>query len=264
MTHNDLMFFTTRGRIFQLKTYDVPPATRTAKGQALVNFLQLGPNEKVSAVLSVDDLSEDKYLVMVTRGGLIKKVDKEAFANVRRSGLIAIGLKNDDYLEWVRPSTGNDDIMIVTARGQSIRFKEKDVRAMGRTASGVRAVRLKKGDRVIGMDIVNPKLVAKNSLELFVIAEKGYGKRTNLKSYKVQRRGGSGVKTASVTGKTGGLIGAYVSNVDDERDLVVISTQGQVIRTPFESVPSLGRATQGVRLMRFKDEGDGVASVTFI
>ena len=135
---------------------------------------------------------------------------------------------------------------------------------MGRTASGVRAVRLKKGDRVIGMDIVNPKLVAKNSLELFVIAEKGYGKRTNLKSYKVQRRGGSGVKTASVTGKTGGLIGAYVSNVDDERDLVVISTQGQVIRTPFESVPSLGRATQGVRLMRFKDEGDGVASVTFI
>ena len=264
MTHNDLMFFTTRGRVFQLKTYDVPPATRTAKGQALQNFLQLGPNEKVSAVLSFDDISEEKYLVMATKNGLIKKVEKEEFANVRRSGLIAIGLKEDDHLEWVKPSTGNDDIIIVTSKGQSIRFKEKDVRAMGRTASGVRAMRLKKGDYVVGMDIVDPKLVAKNSLELFIIADHGYGKKTNLKSYKVQRRGGSGIKTASVTSKTGELVGAYVSNVDDERDLIVISTQGQVIRTPFKSVPSLGRATQGVRLMRFKDEKDSVASVTFV
>jgi DNA gyrase subunit A len=264
MTHNDLYFFTTRGRVFQLKTYDIPAATRTSKGQALVNFLQLGPNEKVSGVLSFDDLSDAKYLVMVTKNGLIKKVEKDAFDNVRRSGLIAIGLKEDDRLEWVKPSSGNDDIMIVTSKGQSIRFKEKDVRPMGRTAAGVHAARLKKGDSVVGVGVVDGKLVAKNILELFVISENGCGKKTNLKSYKVQNRGGSGIKTVSVTAKTGELVSAFVTNVDDERDVVIISAQGQVIRMPFKSVPSLGRATQGVRLMRFKDEKDTIASVTFI
>lgn len=264
MTHNDLFFFTTRGRVFQLKTYDIPPATRTAKGQALQNFLQLGQNEKVSAILSFDDLSDAKYLVMVTKNGLIKKVEKDAFANVRRSGLIAVGLKDDDRLEWVKASTGNDDIIIVTANGQSIRFKEKDVRPMGRTAAGVHAVRLKKNDSIVGMGVIDPKLVTKNILELFVISERGCGKKTNLKSYKVQRRGGSGIKTVSVTQKTGQLVGGFITNIDDERDLVIISSQGQVIRTPFKSVPSLGRATQGVRLMRFKDEKDTVASITFV
>ncbi|MFA5133528.1 MAG: DNA gyrase subunit A [Patescibacteria group bacterium] len=264
MTHNDLFFFTTRGRVFQLKTYDVPAASRTAKGQALQNFLQLSQNEKVSAVLSFDDIGEDKYLVMATKNGLIKKVEKDAFSNVRRSGLIAIGLKDDDCLEWVKSSSGNDDIMIVTAKGQSVRFKEKDVRPMGRGAAGVHAIRLKKNDTVVGMGILDPKMVAKNMLELFIIMENGYGKKTNIKAYKVQRRGGSGIKTASTTSKTGDITCAYTSNLEDDRDMIIISLHGQVIRTSFKNVPSLGRATQGVRLMRFKDEKDKIASVTFI
>lgn len=264
MTHDDLYFFTTRGRVFQLKTYDVPAASRTAKGQALQNFLQLSQNEKVSAVLSFNDIGDDKYLVMVTKNGIIKKVDIDAFANVRRSGLIAIGLKEDDGLEWVKSSSGNDDIMIITAKGQSIRFKEKDIRAMGRTASGVHAIRLKKGDSVVGMGVLNSKMVGKNMLELFVISENGCGKKTNLKSYKIQRRGGSGIKTMSVTAKTGEIVNVYISNIEDERDMIIISLHGQVIRMGFKTVPSLGRATQGVRLMRFKDEKDKIASVTFI
>jgi len=264
MTHNDLFFFTTRGRVFQLKTYDVPSATRTSKGQALVNFLQLGPNEKVSSILTFDDVDTDKYLVMVTTQGTIKKVDLDAFSNVRRSGLIAINLKEDDHLEWVKPSSGKDDIIIVTSGGQAIRFKEDDIRPMGRTASGVRAIKLKKDDEVVGMGIVDPKIVTKSMLELFVVTEHGFGKNTNIKAYKVQKRGGSGIKTATVSVKTGKIVTAYTSNVEDERDLIIISTGGQVIRTPFKSVPSLGRATQGVRLMRFKNAKDKVASVTFI
>ena len=265
MTHNDLFFFTTRGRVFQLKTYDVPQATRTAKGQALQNFLQLGPNEKVSTVLSFDDISEEKYLVMATKKGLIKKVALDEFKNVRRSGLIAIGLHDDDYLEWVKPSSGNNDIMIVTANGQAIRFKETNVRAMGRTAAGVRAIRLKKNDCVVGMDVVDPKMVNKNILELFIVTEKGYGKKTTLKSYKVQGRGGSGIKTANITVKTGEIVRAFIANTEDDgRDIIIISEKGQVIRMKFGGVPSLGRATQGVHLMRFKAESDKAASVTLI
>ena len=188
----------------------------------------------------------------------------DSFSNVRRSGLIAINLKEDDHLEWVKPSSGKDDIIIVTSGGQAIRFKEDDVRPMGRTASGVRAIRLKKDDEVVGMGIVDPKIVTKSMLELFVVTENGFGKNTNIKAYKVQKRGGSGIKTATVSVKTGKVVTAYTSNIEDERDIVIISTGGQVIRTPFKNVPSLGRATQGVRLMRFKNVKDKVASVTFI
>ncbi len=263
-THAGLLFFTTRGRVFELKAYDVPQTTRTAKGQALVNFLQLAPNEKVSSILSLEDMEDYKYLVMMTRHGLIKKSVLADFVNVRRSGLIAIKLKDEDSLGWVKPSSGEDEVTVVTALGQAIRFRERDVRSMGRAAAGVRALRLKKNDRVVGMDIISPELVKKNMLELFVIAENGLGKRTNLKQYKVQRRGGSGIKTSKVTAKTGKLICAYISNIADERDLIIISKKGQVIRLPLASVSSLGRATQGVRLMRFKEEGDMVASVTFV
>lgn len=264
-THADLLFFTTRGRVFQLKAYDVPQTSRTAKGQALVNFLQLGPNESVSAVLPIDELKEDyKYLVMATTKGVVKKVDIKAFENVRSSGLIAINLRPEDVLGWVHPSTGNEEVVIVTSEGQSIRFKEKDVRAMGRTASGVKGIRLKKNDSAVGMDIIDPALVKKDMLELFVVSQNGYGKRTSLKNYKVQNRGGSGIKTSSITSKTGKLISGKVSNAEDERDIIVISTKGQVIRLPFTSVSVLGRATQGVRLMKFKAVGDKVASVTSI
>jgi DNA gyrase subunit A len=183
---------------------------------------------------------------------------------VRRNGLIAISLDDGDELTWVKPSSGNDDISLVTRKGQSIRFSEEDVRPMGRLAAGVRGIRLGNQDAVIGMDIVNNALAAKGMLELFVITENGMGKRTNLNEYKTQGRGGSGIRTAKVTPKTGGVVGAYVSSSDDERDLVMISKGGIVIRTPFKSVPSLGRDTQGVRLMRFKEAGDLVSGVAFV
>ncbi|MBI5729101.1 MAG: DNA gyrase subunit A [Candidatus Magasanikbacteria bacterium] len=263
-THDNLLFFTNRGRVFQLMAYDIPAGSRTAKGQALVNFLQLAPNEKVTATLPMSDMSAYKFLVMATTKGNIKKTALEDFGNVRRSGLIAMKLKADDNLEWVKPSTGNDEVMIATKAGQAIRFKESDVRAMGRTASGVRGMRLKSDDSVIGMDIVNPK---NKNLEFLTIGENGVGKRTELTEYKVQGRGGSGIKTADITKKTGWLIYAKVidkADSDANHDLMMISAKGQVIRLPFQSINTSGRATQGVRLMRFKEEGDIVAGVTIL
>lgn len=263
-THADLLFFTNRGRVFKLKAYEVPQATRTAKGQAVVNFLELAPGEKVSSVLSLKALGDYKYLVMVTSKGLIKKVELTDFEVVRRSGLIAIKLKPEDNLEWVKPSSGKDEIMLITAQGQSVRFLEKDVRSMGRVASGVRGARLRGKDRIVGMDVLEPKLVEKGLMELFVLMENGFGKRTDVQSYKIQRRGGSGVKTAKVTPKTGPVVGAFIANAKDERDLIVISKNGQVLRTPFRTISVQGRATQGVRVMRFKEDNDRVANVTFV
>jgi len=263
-THADLLFFTSKGKVFQLKAYDIPAASRKAKGQALVNFLQLDSREKVSAILPLDELGDFKYLVMVTRQAMIKKVDIDAFANIRRSGLIAIKLREGDELEWVKPSSGKDEIILITEAGQAIRFKEKDVRPMGRAAAGVKAIRLKKEDKVCGMDIIDLKGEVSNE-QLLTVMEKGYGKRTNLKNYKVQRRGGTGIKTAKVTPKTGKIISAFIVNRKLEKeDLIIISRKGQVIRLPLKSVSVLNRATQGVRLMRFSDENDGVASVTFV
>jgi DNA gyrase subunit A len=264
-THADLLFFTTRGRVFQLKAYDVPLASRTSKGQAIVNFLQLAPNEKISSVMAVAELADSKYLVMVTRKGVIKKTELSEFKDVRRSGLIAIKIKPEDNLEWIKPSGGTDDIMLVTAQGQSIRFSEKDVRPMGRTASGVTGMRLKgNDDAIVGMDVVNGKAADKGAFDLMVVTEHGYGKRTNLNEYKVQGRAGSGIKTAEVTAKTGRIVQAMLINSKDERDVIVISEQGQTIRFTSKTIPSLSRATQGVRIMRFKAEKDSVSSVTLV
>ncbi len=263
-THADIMFFTTRGRVFRLKTYELPQGSRTSKGQAIVNFLQLAPGEKVSVTLATGDMEGAKHLVMVTSKGTIKKSALEEFVNVRRSGLIAINLHEGDDLIWVKPSSGQDDISLVTRHGQSIRFSEDDVRPMGRTAAGVRGIKLKKDDAVIGMDVISASLAKKGLLELFTITENGLGKRTNLKEYKVQGRGGSGIRTTKITAKTGGIVGAYISSSDDDRDLILISKNGIVIRVPFKSVPSLGRDTQGVRVMRFKETGDLLSSVTFV
>ncbi len=264
MTHADLLFFTTRGRVFQLKAYDVPQASRTAKGQAVVNFLQLGPDEKVSAVLSLAEIAEEKFLIMLTRQGTIKKTELVAFKDVRRSGLIAIKLKPEDRLEWVKPSSGKDDIILVSVNGQSIRFAEKSVRPMGRTAGGVRGMNLKRGDMIAGMDII-PEGKAGTNEQLLVIMGAGYGKRTNLKEYRIQGRGGSGIKTAKITEKTGKIASAFIVNAKREQeDVVIISEKGQVIRLPLKQVSVLGRDTQGVRLMRFKEVKDSVASVTFV
>ncbi len=263
-THADLMFFTTTGRAFQLKAYEVPPMSRTSKGQNIVNFLQLSPDEKISSILQSEDFTAFKYFVMVTRLGIIKKVALDQFSNVRRSGLIAIKLKGDDSLNWVQPSTGKDEIILVTANGQSIRFKEKDVRDMGRNASGVRSVKLKKNDEVVGFDIIAEGKAGKEE-QLFVIMANGFGKRTGLSAYKVQSRGGSGIKTAQISTKTGTIVSARIISARAEsEDIIIISKKGQVIRLPIKAVSILGRATQGVRLMRFKDADDKVSNITFI
>lgn len=263
-THANLLFFTTKGRVFQLKAYEVPAASRTAQGQAIVNFLQLSPEEKISAVMSLTELGDYKYLAMVTKRGSIKRVNIKDFEKVRHSGLIAIKLKIGDSLEWVKPTTGQDNIILVTNKGQAIHFKEKQIRVMGRAAFGVRGIRLKKEDSVTGMNIIKEGKIEAQG-QLLVVMENGFGKRTYLKNYKVQGRGGSGIKTAKITPKTGEIVSAFVINAKREKeDLIIISEKGQVIRLPIKSVSVLGRATQGVRLMRFSKKENKVASVTFI
>jgi DNA gyrase subunit A len=264
-THSDILFFTTRGRVFQLKAYEIPAATRTAKGQAIVNFLQLGSGEQVTSILPLDKISSAKFLFFATEFGLVKKVKLEAFANVRRSGLIAIKIKSEDKLIWAKPTSGHDQIQLITAQGQSIRFKETDVRDMGRNAVGVIGIRLKRGDKVIGMGVIKADKDEKK-YQVLTIMSQGFGKRTLLSLYKTQGRGGSGIKIAKVTAKTGPLVNAYIVNakIMVEKDLIIISEKGQVIRIPFRSVNRLGRDTQGVRLMRFKDKSDQVACVTWV
>lgn len=267
MTHNDILFFTTRGRVFQLKAYEIPVTQRTAKGQAIVNFLQLPPSEKVTSVLPLDKITKSSYLFFATEKGVVKKVPLDEFSKVRRSGLIAIKIREDDALIWAKPTSGKDEIQLITANGQAIRFKESDVRAMGRSASGVMGIRLKKDDVVVGMGVI--ATADKEQLKKYQVVSvmaKGYGKRTSLGFYKVQARGGSGIKTAKVTSKTGALTNAYVLNADQmkERDILIISAQGQVIRLPFKAVNQLGRDTQGVRLMRFKVADDSVACVSWV
>lgn len=257
MTHDNMMFFTDTGKVFQTKAYEIPESSRTAKGQAIVNFLQISPEEKITAMIPFNKDDGYKFFFMTTRTGVVKKSKVEEFDNVRRSGLIAIGLEKGDTLNWVKPTTGTDEITISTASGQAIRFKESDVRPMGRGAAGVRGIKLKGSDLVVGMDAV---LKGQKGNQLLIITENGYGKRTDLKFYKIQKRGGSGIRTASVTSKTGKLIGANIVNVDDiEGDLLVTSQQGQIIRIPLASISVLGRATQGVRIMK-PQPGDKVAA----
>jgi DNA gyrase subunit A len=260
MTHDTLFFFTNSGKVFSIKTYEIPTSTRTAKGQAIVNFLQIAPEEKITSILKIPKDSNAKYLIMQTVKGTIKKTPLKDFENVRRSGLVAIRLQKEDSLEWVETTSSRDDIIIATSQGQSIRFKESQVRAMGRTAAGVRAIRLKNDDFVISMSVVRSSV--KNP-EYLVVSEKGYGKRTSLDKYKTQSRGGSGIKTAKITTKTGSLISAHVISDEVEGDLIASSNRGQIIRTTLKDISILGRATQGVRIMRLKG-GEKVAATTVI
>jgi len=267
-THQDLWFFTTKGRVFQLKAYEVPVASRTAKGQSIVNFLQLAPQEKVSAILHLTKQHDFKYLAVVTKKGTIKKCKLDDFKNIRRSGLIAVKLKGEDLLDWVKPLRDKEELIIISAAGKSIRFKEKDIRCMGRSASGVRGIRLKNNDSVIGMSIITENK-KKSGTRVLIVTENGFGKMTDLKQYRLQSRGGSGTKTAKVTTKNGKLVWSYVLNPaklpeNVSGDLLIISDKGQVIRMPLKSVPVTGRDTQGVRLMRFKEKEDRVASVTLV
>ena len=264
MTHDDLLFFTTRGRVFQLKGYEIPQAQRTAKGQAIVNFLSIPSQEKVTSILPLSKLADVKYLFFATEKGLVKKVEIKDFENVRRSGLVAIKLKDDDKLIWTKPTSGSDTVQLVTAGGQAIHFNESDVRDMGRGAAGVFGIKLKRSDRVVGMGVVKDGKV--KGYQVLSVMANGYGKRTDLADYKIQGRGGSGIKTAKITTKTGGLTNAFVVNNEkmQDRDLVIISAKGQVIRLPYKTVSESGRDTQGVRLMRFKEADDEVAAVTWI
>ena len=265
-THNNVLFFTSRGRVFQLKAYEIPQTLRTAKGSSIVNFLQLLAGETVTSILPLDKLSKAKFLFMSTEKGIVKKVKLSNFDNVRKSGMIAINLNENDRLIWVKPTSGTDQIVLVTRFGQAIRFKEKDVRQMGRTAAGVRGIRLRKDDRVIGMGIVKTDKEKIKKYQVLTIMDQGFGKRSSLNLYKVQTRGGSGIKTAKITKKTGELVNAYIvdASILKNSDLIVISESGQVIRLPFKSVNQLGRHTQGVRLMRFKKTNDKVACVTWV
>ncbi|MFH2062844.1 MAG: DNA gyrase subunit A [bacterium] len=262
-THADMYFFTTRGRVFRLKAYDVPQTTRTSRGQAMVNFLQLSPNEKVSAVMTSEDFSGFKYLLMATTRGTVKKTDVGDFANIRTNGLIAIKLNDSDTLKWVKPTSGSEDVLMVTKNGQSIRFSEKDIRPMGRVAAGVRGIKFKGNDIVVGMDVV-PGKVADGKLDVLVVSANGYGKRTEVNEYRLQGRGGSGIRTAHVTKKIGEVVKGMVVNDADDSDLMVVSTNGQVIRVPLKTVSKLGRDTQGVKVMTFKQAGDSVSSVTLV
>lgn len=266
MTHSDVLFFTTKGRVFQLKAYEIPPTSRTAKGNAIVNFLQLAGEEKVTTILPMDLIGDSKFLFFATEQGLVKKVKLDQFSNVRKSGLIAIKMKSDDKLIWAKPTKGNNDIQLITANGQAIRFKESDVRDMGRSASGVYGIRLKGDDLVIGMGVITSDRKEEKKYQVLSVMAQGFGKRTPLEMYKVQGRGGSGIKTAKITSKTGKLVNAFVVNMErmKDKDIVIISEKGQVIRLPFSSVNQSGRDTQGVRLMRFKDAGDKVACVTWV
>ena len=272
-THENLLFFTDTGKVFQTKAYEIPEASRVARGQAIVNFLQLASGERVTAAVAVlqnkkedkqdEGFKKDQFLVMATKNGIIKKTPLADFANARRNGLIAIGLKSGDALTWAGISRGGDQIALVTASGQIIRFKENDIRPMGRTAAGVRGIRLKKDDQIVGMAVINEQATTeKGKREILTVSENGYGKRTDIKFFKIQKRGGSGIKAASVTAKTGKLVSAFILDPEEE-DLIAISSKGQVLRTPIVSVSSLGRATQGVRIMKMKT-GDKIVSNTTI
>ena len=269
-THDNLLFFTDSGKVFQTQVYEIPEGTRVARGRGLLNFLELSTEEKVlSLVPTVPNGSGGgelaKYLVMVTKNGRIKKTSLEEFDNVRKSGIISIKLEKGDLLKKVVKTSGQDDIILTTKNGVSIRFKEKDIRPMGRGAAGVKGIRLKKNDEVIGMDVINPTpgvdgVTPGVTQYLLVVMENGYGKRTEISQYRLQGRGGSGIKTAKITSKTGPIVlSSILEDIIEEEDLIVISQKGQVIRTSVKSISLLGRATQGVRIMRL-EAGDKVAS----
>jgi DNA gyrase subunit A len=257
-THSDLLFFTNRGKAYQIKMYDLPEGKRATKGKSIMNFISLESDEKVTSILPIDKETSKTitHLMLVTKMGVAKKVGAESFKDVRRSGLIAIKLDKDDELQAVLAVAKGDDVMLATTLGQSIRFKESDVREMGRTASGVRAIKLGKNDFVIGVDNV-PK--GETGLSFLTLSSNGLGKKTSIREYKTQNRSGSGIKTAKVTPKTGKLIVAKL--VGEESEIIAVSQKGQVIRVDLKSIPSSGRQTQGVTVMKLRD-GDSIASIT--
>jgi len=256
--HSDLLFFTDAGKVYQMKMYDLPEGKRATKGKSVMNFLSLEQGEHVTSVLAMqkDVRTNDCSLMMVTKEGVVKKVKAESFYDVRRNGIIAVKLGPTDRLISTDFVEKGDSVMVATTKGQSIRFDETDVREMGRAAGGVRGIKLSKDDYVIGSGVVKKK---NENATVFVISEKGYGKQTSAEEYKVQNRGGSGIKTAKLTTKTGSLVSAKILSSEGE-EIVAISKKSQVIRLGTDEIPNLGRQTQGVRIMKLR-EGDSIASV---
>ena len=257
-THDHLMFFTNTGKAHKIKAFEVPEATRTAKGTPAVNFLNLMQRERITAIIPVQEFSDDRYLIAVTKDGIIKKTPLSQFDTQRKTGLIAINLKEDDQLIGIKETSGRNNVIIVTKHGKCICFSEEDVRSMGRIAGGVRAIKLEKGDEVVAMELVEP------DQELLVVTENGYGKRTSVKDYKIQVRGGKGLLTYDKTKfkKTGALIGAMVVDEDDE--ILMINSEGIIIRIRAGEVSKLGRATQGVKIMKVGDDTKIVAMAKVI
>ena len=266
-SHDFLYIFTSQGRMFKMKAYEVPQASLTAKGTAAVNLLNMHPDEKITEIIKYnednqqsDDKSDDEadeYLFMATKNGTIKKTAMKNYANVRSNGLITIKLDPGDELKWVKPTTGKNDIIISTSAGQAIRFNETDVRAMGRSAMGVRGMRLRPKDEVVGMDIVtDPKQ------KLIAVSANGYGKSTLVANFPTHKRGGVGIKVAAVTAKTGPIVAVHTLD-PEASEVIMMSSNGQAIRVAVKDIPTLGRATQGVRIMRMAD-GDTVASIGIV
>lgn len=262
--HSDLLFFTDKGKVYQSKMYEIPEGRRATKGKSIMNFLSLTQEEKITSVLAVrkEEWTGEWGLMMITKNGVAKKSDASSFKDVRRSGLIAITLKDDDSLIAAKFVGKGDEVSLVTLKGQSIRFKENDVREMGRTAAGVTGMKLGKGDHIVSADVFKKD---DKKTEVLIVTQLGYGKTTPAKEYKVQKRGGSGIKTAKLTSKTGDIVCGIVLKEDERADgeLVIMSQKGQVIKLPLKDVPTLGRQTQGVRVMKMRD-GDAIASVVFV
>jgi DNA gyrase subunit A len=252
-THDFLLFFTNKGRVFRIKAYELPMASLSAKGVAIVNLLQLQPEETVSAVININKTDTAANLIMCTTHGVVKKTPFEQYQNVRSSGLIAINLDEGDELKWIRMTTGDNEVVISTSQGQAIRFSEKDVRPMGRVSRGVRGIRLRSDDKVIGMDIVEA------GSSIFVISKYGYGKKTKVAQFTPHARGGVGIRSAVVNSKTGELIGVKTLGETDDQEVIIISKSGQTIRLGIKDIPALGRATQGVRIMRLNGDDEAVS-----
>jgi DNA gyrase subunit A len=260
-THSDLLFFTDKGKAYQIKMYDLPEGKRATRGKSIMNFLQLSDAEKVTSILPMPKdikAAQGLSLMMITKCGTVKKSSAESFKDVRRSGLISIRLEEKDELLAAMFVTGEDNVILTTQNGQSIRFNHTDVREMGRTAAGVIGMKLDKNDHIVAAD----KIADSKGAELLVVTANGYGKKTKLSEYKTQKRGGSGIKTVKVTAKTGPLMVARVVTAENE-ELLAVSKDSQVIRTEVKSIPTLGRDTQGVRVMKLR-EGDSVASFNLL
>lgn len=256
-THDSVLFFSDKGKVYRSKMYEIPEGRRATKGKSIMNVLPLTQDEHITSVLIVPKQKANEAFMLVTRSGTVKKVAADQFEDVRKTGIIAIKLTGDDRLIAALPVSKGDSVALVTAKGQSIHFKESDVRTMGRTAAGVSGIKVSKDDWLIGADVIRDNTKA----HLLVVTDRGYGKCTLIDEYKIQKRAGSGIKTANVTAKTGPVIAALTVIHDEMSEIIVASKKGQVIRTELSQVPILGRATQGVRIMKLRD-GDAIAAFT--